>query len=113
MCPETTVSCTFLLEMVNEIMKTRNYYKNDKNLCWVPGIVLFISVMVYKTLLFRSPITIGGIFAISRKFFIKMGSYDDKMERWGGENLELSIKVIWAHIYLSQLYFMVIMSTIF
>ena len=36
----------------------------------------------------------GGIFAISRNYFNEIGQYDKGMNLWGGENLELSLRVI-------------------
>lgn len=42
----------------------------------------------------RSPAMAGGIFAMHRPFFYELGEYDKDMDLWGGENLELSLRVI-------------------
>ncbi|XP_066897917.1 inactive polypeptide N-acetylgalactosaminyltransferase-like protein 5 isoform X3 [Kogia breviceps] len=41
----------------------------------------------------RSPAMAGGIFAINRHYFNEIGQYDKGMNLWGGENLELSLRI--------------------
>ena len=41
----------------------------------------------------RTPTTAGGLFAIDRKWFYKIGMYDEGQDIWGGENIDLSLRV--------------------
>ena len=41
----------------------------------------------------RTPAMAGGLFSIDRDYFYEVGSYDEGMDIWGGENLEMSFRV--------------------
>lgn len=46
-----------------------------------------------KTAPIRSPTMVGCAFSMDREFFYEIGSYDEGMDIWGSENMEMSLRV--------------------
>ena len=44
----------------------------------------------------------GGLFSIDRDYFYEIGSYDEGMDIWGAENLEMSFRVSGGHLNICQ-----------
>lgn len=42
---------------------------------------------------FQSPVMAGGLFSIDREYFNEIGKYDPNLDIWGGENIELSLRL--------------------
>ena len=41
----------------------------------------------------RTPTHVGCAFSIDREFFFELGSFDEEMDIWGSENVELAFRV--------------------
>lgn len=54
-----------------------------------------------RTSALRTPTMAGGLFSIDTEYFYEVGSYDEGMDIWGGENLEMSFRVKWIEFVYS------------
>lgn len=63
----------------------------DMTFKWI-GIPQGVPPREYDAAPIKTPTISGGLFAINKKFFQRLGLYDEGFEIWGAENLELSFK---------------------
>lgn len=46
-----------------------------------------------ESLPLNTPVILGGSYAIDKAYFYELGSYDEEMQFWGGDNFDLSFRV--------------------
>jgi len=100
---DPTVFATPIIDVIDD--KTLEYYRNNGNYFQIGGFTwtghfTWIDIpeeeksrRTSRTDPLRTPTMAGGLFAVNRSTFWRMGSYDFDMDVWGGENLEMSFRV--------------------
>ncbi|XP_075141569.1 polypeptide N-acetylgalactosaminyltransferase 3-like [Leptodactylus fuscus] len=93
-CPAISVidRNTFALKELSGLDKLRGVFDWTLAFMW-DNVPKSAKERPYGTSPIRTPTIAGGLFSVSKQFFEYIGSYDDEMEIWGGENLEMSFRV--------------------
>lgn len=75
------------------------FYYNNKNR-YVGGFTwslklnkMLINNKNLKGTNYETPIMIGGNYAINKQYFLRMGGYDENMKNYGGDDIEMSLRV--------------------
>jgi polypeptide N-acetylgalactosaminyltransferase len=49
---------------------------------------------VHEKNIILTPAIAGGLFTIRKDWFHQLGEFDDQMQIWGGENIEISLRLV-------------------
>jgi hypothetical protein len=65
-----------------------------------------LSLNLFTLFLNSTPAMSGGLLAVNREYFHVIGSYDDGMNIWGAEGIEMSLRVCCIAVILLQYVFL-------
>ena len=85
--------CTSYIYVSQLCQYVLNYHLRS-TLQWLTcASVTYLTNRSFTRINYRSPCSVGTIWAMNRKFFFEIGGLDEGMEFWGGENIDLSLRV--------------------
>ena len=64
----------------------------------------------FLVLTFRSAVTVGN-WAMDRSWFEEVGAFDEGMQRWGGENIDLAVRASRTAYYFFKSLLFILVST--
>lgn len=81
------------MELVTAVTNSRGTFDMSMTFGWEPIPDEEMDALSDRTSYTKTPAMAGGLFAIDKEYFFKIGSYDEDMIIWGGENLEISLRI--------------------
>ncbi|XP_051912891.1 polypeptide N-acetylgalactosaminyltransferase 6 isoform X1 [Hippocampus zosterae] len=79
--------------VANQLYNNRGSFDWALTFIWEPIPKHIFNLRKNETHPIKTPTFAGGLFSISKSYFEHIGTYDDQMEIWGGENVEMSFRV--------------------
>lgn len=79
------------MQYVTAVTDSRGVFDMTMTFAWAP--IPSHELSKDRTALTKAPAMAGGLFAIDKEYFLASGSYDEEMVIWGGENIEMSLRI--------------------
>ncbi|XP_061128971.1 polypeptide N-acetylgalactosaminyltransferase 6 isoform X1 [Syngnathus typhle] len=83
----------FRKPVANQHYQNRGSFDWALTFIWEPVPADIYKLRNNDTYPIKTPAFAGGLFSISKSYFEHIGTYDEQMEIWGGENVEMSFRV--------------------